>query len=942
MLPPHKHIFLNFYFMNKLIIKIFFIQYLFILAFPIGLHGQSIQELYNLSEKVWHEGDFKKAYIYLNQMLLMKDSLTERNKVAIFNRLGMINNDLGKYDNAILYFKKAKDIFIKYYGEDYSILSLVYNNMAISYKMKSDYEKSLEYYSIALNKLKCSSLTMKEKLLEKSKIYLNIGNLYLETGDYKQAVLSLEKSLHLKLKYGFEGLENVYWYLAKTYENLREEDANKYYIKCITTFGENKKIKNIYNSALLFKDYATFLLKTNQRETALKYYIKSLQIHLHYYGLRHPYTANCYLSIGNYYYHNNELGKALNYCQKSLISNAKQFADTNLLCLPDFKDVILDLQIIKSLKMKSEILLLISNIVKNPKDKIGYLKACINGAEFSLKQIVKIRNGYLTKSSKLNITRDEKAFYFMASEASLKLYELLSDENFKKLAYMYIQKSKASLLNEEIIENKAFTAILPDSARRLKKEIETNIYSYKKLIYDENQKPDPNEEKINLWSDKLFKLNNEYEVLMLNIQQLFPDYKKLIEKSNVVGIESLQENLKADESIIEYSLSPLSESGERKLLIFVINKNFLNYFQTSLNSDFATIVDSVRGQMNKTGGMAADLQQYNDLNKKLYQLYQILLKPVEKYFSGTTLFIVPDEEIAYISFDALQKSYNEQKVINYASVPYLVYNYCFSYGYSSSLLFQTEPVSNKSEFVYAFAPDYDGEGLSNIRYQYGKLENTENEIKGIFKWFKGKALVGRKANEEFFKTISGEEGIFHFAMHASSEKTNPDFSFLAINRKDSTEEDGLFYNYEIAMINMKATMVVLSGCNTGDGLISSGEGLMSLSRNFILAGVPSIVNSLWEVQDETSVVIMGKFYEYLSKGFPKNIALHKAKLDYIQSVSPSMVNPYFWSGYVLIGNPAPVVKDNTSLYLAIGGILLLFSVFVFSRVRRLRKKHLKI
>ena len=136
------------------------------------------------------------------------------------------------------------------------------------------------------------------------------------------------------------------------------------------------------------------------------------------------------------------------------------------------------------------------------------------------------------------------------------------------------------------------------------------------------------------------------------------------------------------------------------------------------------------------------------------------------------------------------------------------------------------------------------------------------------------------------------------------------------------------------MMNMHATLVVLSGCNTGDGVISSGEGVMSLTRNFILAGAPSIVHSLWKVQDETSVVLMDKFYENLSKGESKNEALRNAKLAYIQSVTPSMVNPYYWSGYVLTGNPKPIVSDNRLLYL----LSLLIPLLIYWSFRRIRAK----
>ncbi|MDF1550287.1 MAG: CHAT domain-containing protein, partial [Bacteroidales bacterium] len=400
-----------------------------------------------------------------------------------------------------------------------------------------------------------------------------------------------------------------------------------------------------------------------------------------------------------------------------------------------------------------------------------------------------------------------------------------------------------------------------------------------------------------------------------------------------------QKKLKKDESILEYSLSPQEEGKQRKLFIFSITKNAINCHGTVLNYDFIGNIDYVRDQMNKKEGEIENIAEYNKFNLKLYSLYKTLIQPVESNLSGNKLFIIPDEEIAYLSFDALLKNYQEQQSMNYAALKFLIYDYCFSYAYASNLLFQEIPHTAHPEFVYAFAPDYAGDKLSSTRFQFGKLENTENEIKDILQWFDGKALVGRAANEEFFKSISGEGGIFHFAMHASAEKNNPDFSFLAITQEDATEDDGYFYNYEIAMMQMKATMVVLSGCNTGDGVISSGEGVMSLTRSFILAGAPSIVHSLWEVQDETSVVIMDKFYENLSKGLAKNDALRQAKLSYIKNVSPAMVNPYFWSGYVHTGNPVPVKHTNYLIYSLISILILGSIITIYLVIRKIKKSN---
>jgi CHAT domain-containing protein len=913
---------------------------LLLLIFSFDIIGQSINSLYNSSKKEWSDGNFKEAEEYLYEMLLLEDSLTDRHKVAIYNRFGLINHDIGNYKKALAYYKKAERLCIENIGEDYSLLSLVYNNMARIYKINGDLDKAVEYYNIALNSINGSDLTYNKKVNESSKIHQNLGTVYKNLKLYSKAIEHFSKSEKLKNTFSLEGLEYVYANLARTYEELNDYNkSEKFYLKSIREWEKKIRDENKYKSANVYNDYSSFLLKIGKKKDALEYFNVAHQIYLDNYGLRHPFTANSFRTIGDFYFQTDQIEKALKNYQKSIISNTKQFNDSNIFSLPLLEDVIADIQLLTSLSKKSEALYKYSEKITNKQEQLKILNACINTVDLSLKHLSNIRRGYMLQSSKLNITQDEKKSYFQAIEASLKLFEITKEEKYKKLAYIYSQKSKASLLRVEILQNKAFAAILPDSIRQKKLDVETNIYSYKKLIFDENQEKNPDKEKIDKWSHTLFKLNNEYEDLITKIKENYADYEKLTSKTEIISLENLQKRLNKDETIVEYSLAPLSEDGHRKLFIFVVTKDQLNYFKNDLDSSFTTDINHVREQMNKHEAYASSLQEYNRLNEQLYHLYSDLIQPVEKYFKGTNIFVIPDEEIAYLSFDALQKQFTKYESINYAAIPYLIYDYCFSYAYASSLLFQDVPEKYKKEFVYAFAPNYSGTSISSSRLQFGKLENTEKEIKSVLTWFDGKALVGREANEEFFKTISNQCGIFHFAMHASAEKDNPDFSFLAITQEDENEEDGMFYNYEIAMMNMKASMVVLSGCNTGDGVISSGEGVMSLTRNFILAGVPSIVHSLWEVQDETSVVIMDKFYEYLSKGLPKNEALRQAKLDYIQNVSPAMVNPYFWSGYIHSGNPKPVVNRSYLIYgvlfFSVG--ILFLALFLWKRRKTTRK-----
>jgi len=112
----------------------------------------------------------------------------------------------------------------------------------------------------------------------------------------------------------------------------------------------------------------------------------------------------------------------------------------------------------------------------------------------------------------------------------------------------------------------------------------------------------------------------------------------------------------------------------------------------------------------------------------------------------------------------------------------------------------------------------------------------------------------------------------------------------------------------------------------GYGKFQQGEGVMSLARSFMYAGVPSLVVSLWQVNDVSTSLIMQLFYKNLAKGMDKAKALQQAKLEYIKSVDNTMAaHPAFWSAFVQIGDERPIAiaAKNSMLWWGIGGVTLL-------------------
>lgn len=298
-------------------------------------------------------------------------------------------------------------------------------------------------------------------------------------------------------------------------------------------------------------------------------------------------------------------------------------------------------------------------------------------------------------------------------------------------------------------------------------------------------------------------------------------------------------------------------------------------------------------------------------------MYDKLIKPIQKGILGRKLIIVPDEEIAFLPFDAFIINKPESGQINYEGLQYLIYDYIISYGYTSSLISKNNKKEDRTNKVYAFSPDYGNvpKGLGNGS---NSLRETSKEIGSIFKYFDGDAFYGDKASESNFRLLLKDPAIFHLAMHSQLDSTNSQYSYLVFDTHSDASEDGRLYNYEISLNKIESPMVVLSACSTGSGSLYHGEGVMSLTRGFILAGASSVISTFWDVNDDASAKIMIDFYHYLSTGQEKDDALRMAKLNYLKNSTPTYANPYYWAAYEVVGDKSSIKRGLEVYYLYLG------------------------
>jgi tetratricopeptide (TPR) repeat protein len=890
---------------------------------------EDIDDMFVKFRTLYTSGDFIGAERCMLTVLDSEAKLSESYKIAVFNNLGLIKKSLGLYKEALDYYNKAENI-TNNKKEYYLVLAGIYNNKSRIYTFRRSYSTAIEFLEKSIRIYQSLEIRDNSILHSLSTTYLNLGIIYYEMGDYSSALENLEKSARIKLNNNLPEIELTFLNLAKTYAHTGSlEKAEEYFTRSLNTIN-NKFGGDYYRLAEVYFDYGLFLLSEGRNTEALEAHSKALSICLKNYGEKHSFVALSLKHLGDDYLAQADYRRALEYYQKSLIAVVDDFNNTDIYSNPQVDSSLFDIRLLENLKSKARALELFANEQNDNALKLKTINKSLETIELALHLIDNIRNNYITEDSRIYLSDNEKETYLFAVHIASKLYSLAGDSAVKTKIYNIAQKAKSAVLRNEIIENNfLFSASIHDTTRERQNTLSGNIAAYNNLIIEESRKISPDSTRISLWKDAVFDMNREKEKITDKINREFPQYRDLIQKIEPVPLAGIQKHLHRDETIVDYLLSNKYQEGKRELYTFVITRDNFEYRVTSLDSLFSRNAEIIRNSFQHPAGI-----NFVEFTGVLAYMYENLLKPVRELLAGNKLIIIPDEEIAWLPFDALLVNEPGPDQADYEGLQYLLYDYSISYCYFSSLIFNNGFLRQKGEEVLSFAPDY---GLtSDNGLVPDSLLGAVNELKSVYRWFRGRSFTGESATETNFRQTMQEPAIFHLAMHSVSDSTNSRYSYLLFDTRNDTLEDGRLYNYEISLSRLKSPMVVLSACNSGTGTLYHGEGQMSLARGFILAGASSVIMTSWKVNDEISADIISGFYHSLSSGKRKDVAMRLAKLKYLKGSSPAYSNPYYWAAYEVLGNMAPIKRNYVASGLIICAILSIAGVALILYLRRRR------
>jgi CHAT domain-containing protein len=368
-------------------------------------------------------------------------------------------------------------------------------------------------------------------------------------------------------------------------------------------------------------------------------------------------------------------------------------------------------------------------------------------------------------------------------------------------------------------------------------------------------------------------------------------------------LKEVQEFLDPQTTLIEYFVS------ERNAYVWVVEKDGLQFVTVDLaREELAGLVKDLRDSVFTLG-------EKNKFDEASALLYKQLIEPLLPHITGKELIIVPHDVLHYLPFHALVGSDGR----------YLIEKYPIYYLSSASLLqFVKEKRKTGGERVLAFGNPDLGDPEKNL--EFAELE--AKEVKAAYP--ESSVYIRKEATEEKSKTLSANQDILHFATHAQLNEDDPLSSAVLLAK--GGKEDGRLEVREIFGMDLKANLVVLSGCETGLGKLSTGDELVGLTRAFIYAGTPSVVASLWSVDDSSTAHLMASFYRNL-KTMSKVEALRQAQLELIRGqgrsdllarrgvggigklgetpeprspsqnpISISTSHPYFWAPFILVGD----------------------------------------
>ncbi|MBN1465311.1 CHAT domain-containing protein [candidate division KSB1 bacterium] len=496
-----------------------------------------------------------------------------------------------------------------------------------------------------------------------------------------------------------------------------------------------------------------------------------------------------------------------------------------------------------------------------------------------------------------------------------RLYELESSPSNREKLHFFMEKAKCAALAYAVHDEQARRSSgIPDSLLRQATVRQARLAQLKTDIHIESAKMSERD------SLKLFELHDDYflesqayQKLVDHFERQYPRYHRLKYGVSVPTIAQIQDRLDGQTAVLEYYI------GDSLLYSLCSSRSFVTVAVAPIDTAFSHMCEDF------AASIKAD--RTTRFRRLSVLLHEQLIAPHEHHLlNKARLVVIPHGALTRMPFEALTDG-NDRYLIERFAISYHLSATLFHASHERNLarrtaddkpflglapVFRQNSAGNRivrkemfNDYLASLASYYsiitrDGE-------HYTELPFSRREVQRIADEFRRRNLpvinyFDNQASEEHFKLDAQRARYVHLATHSFVNEKEPSLSGIAFYQpaeQVADLEDGVLYAEEIYSLKLDADLMVLSSCESGIGKLMKSEGMLGFTRGFFYAGARNILVSLWKVDDRRTGELMVEFYHRSLAGAGYAEALRAAKLVMLRN--PKTAKPLFWSGFVLIG-----------------------------------------
>lgn len=407
-----------------------------------------------------------------------------------------------------------------------------------------------------------------------------------------------------------------------------------------------------------------------------------------------------------------------------------------------------------------------------------------------------------------------------------------------------------------------------------------------------NGKSDENEAKLVEIRLELYRLENKIGIENANTAAA---NEKNPHKNS---LKDIQERLSDNQALLSFCL------GEGKSYLWAVTKEQVNLYELPKESEIRESARDFTDQLQKkqntpTPGRLLSREIFGKLGSQVEQKRDWLITadgPLLNSLPFSALPAASDANAFLIATHTLRFLPSE-----------LLLTISNSVGLEQRFVGVADPIYNFADRRAAGDASLAGAKHNGTSVGLARLVGSQHEIDSAAKTSgmpKVQLLVGRNASGTVLRAaLANRPTVVHFAVHVVSPDKNPQQAALALSlTKDGVPE--LLTPEEIATYRVPGSLVILSGCSSGEGEVLPSAGLIGLSRAWLLAGADAVIVSAWPTPDDS-----GRFFSDFYRHFQElksgslaeraALSLQQAQLD-MQRSQDYRSSSSFWAAYSVI------------------------------------------